>query len=557
MTTLINKFTALFKHQRATYVHAARVNDIYKKIVRGSTQTTLVNDLKLDYIIVVRRGKQAGSIANIDINGDKFRSSVHNVFVKLDQLARHKELAKRIADMPDADDSDDETEQVIETPNPIQLVASAAPETINELVDDSSTNTDRVLMPIIELEEHEMFRDADDNIFPIEVRGERTKDKILFKAKDVSAFAENGRLIEILLRDNASYQSTIDYVILEAEEIHYWCSPTSLKNTNENERVNWDCVYLTLSGLFRVASVSRIPNANLLKLFNWLLNLFYIHQFGSYEERNELARSMFNQVLNDTLSGLYCIDLGTFNDLYDSMNISRETYPPEKYGKYRVCKFGLSKNISTRLTQHKNKKSGYGRWCSDVQFKWLILVSPSQLSNAEGILSSLLKADGYTFNHSTNNHGHRELIMFHPAKEEKVRIIYRQVLDLYPFEENKLSKALEDTQSRFEDKLKVIQANAETQLANAETELVKANTETQLANAETELVKANAETELVKANAETQLANAETQLANAETELVKAKAETAAAKATAENQKLMHENEMLQMQLKLAKMNLA
>ncbi len=88
-----------------------------------------------------------------------------------------------------------------------------------------------------------------------------------------------------------------------------------LKKTNEKRfessrdarGIKHDCLYLTLAGLFRVASVSRIPNANLLKLFNWLLNLFYIYQFGSYEERNELARSMFKQVLNDKLAAANAI----------------------------------------------------------------------------------------------------------------------------------------------------------------------------------------------------------------------------------------------------------
>jgi hypothetical protein len=349
-----------------------------------------------------------------------------------------------------------------------------------------------------------MFRDANDQVFPIEVRGERSKDKILFKAKDVTVFAENNRLLRTLLDDRCHYQYEKDYQILEEDGVRNFRTLNSSENFKQNERLNWDNVYLTLAGLIRVTTSTRNTNANLLKLFDWLQNLFYVHQFGSREERNELARSLFKQVLNDQLAGLYCIDLGIFNDLYDTMNISRETYPPETYGNYRVCKFGLSENISTRLTQHKNKKSGYGQWSNEVELKWLILLSPSHLSKAEQILSNLLKANGFMFDHTDDNKIHKELIMFSPAKEPKIKQIYRQVLDLYPSKENDLSKALEDAQNNFETKVNLIQSTAD----NA----------------------------IMKAQHETQLNKVEFQL---------------------EVQSLKHQNEMLHMQLKLAKLNLA
>lgn len=294
-------------------------------------------------------------------------------------------------------------------------------------------------------------------------------------------------------------QSRKDYQILENDGLRNFRNQIL---PEEFGRVNYDLVYLTTAGLIRVAAVSRNANANLIKLFDWLQNLFYVHQFGSYKERNELAQSLFKQVLNDKLAGLYCIDLGTFNDLYDTMNISRETYPPGVYANYRVCKFGLSESISTRLTQHKNKKTGYGQWSDDVVLKWLILLSPSQLSKAEQILSNLLKADGYTFGHTDDNKSHRELIMFDPTKEHKIKQIYRQVLDLYPSKENDLSKALEDAQNNFEIKVDLIQSNAN----NA----------------------------IMKAQHEAQLNKVESRL---------------------EVQSLKHQNEMLHMQLKLAKLN--
>lgn len=460
-----------------TYVNAATINDLYKTIYRksGSTQKKLISDLKLErYVVLWRRHKdktKVGSIATRLL--DQFKSQTQDLYLEIKELETpqegpnkkiHIELLRLINDLPDlANDSESDNE-----PEKPTIVASAAP--------IIAPSANQLLMPIIVLEEHEMFRDANDQVFPIEVRGERTKDKILFKAKDIESFIDKNRLIENMFDSRGAYKCGSDYIILQENMIPELTGSRSSEELSiDDKRINHNLVYLTLPGLIRVASVSRNANANLLKLFDWLVHLFYVHQFGSYEERNELAQSLFKQVLNDKLAGLYCIDLGTFNDLYDSMNISRVTYPPEIYGNYRVCKFGLSENISTRLTQHKNKKTGYGQWSSDVQFKWLILLSPSQLPKAEKILSNLLKADGYTFDHSDTSKNHTELIMFDPLKEHKVKQIYRQVLDLYPSKENELSKALEDAQSSFETKINLIQATADNAIMKAhhETQLIK------------------------------------------------------------------------------------
>ena len=129
MTTLIAKFNALFTHERTAYVNAARVNDIYKRIERGANQVSMINALKLDYIIVARRGKDAGAIINVDINSDQFKPSVHNVFVKLDQLSRCKRLAKLIKALPNInmETVPTDTQSAEENTSEPQPVAAPAP----------------------------------------------------------------------------------------------------------------------------------------------------------------------------------------------------------------------------------------------------------------------------------------------------------------------------------------------------------------------------------------------------------------------------------------------
>jgi len=445
MTNLIKKFTALFKHDRDVYVNAARINDIYKKLERGANQINLVNNLKLDYIIVVRRGKDTGTIANIDINSDQFKPSMHNVFVKLDQLNRHKELMKRLKELPDINNE--------ESDHSDQDEPSADPtiELVDEQVSTFELSANCIPMRKIKLADHERFKDVNDQVVEIEVRGKRTKDQIYFKAKDVGAYFEMDILVKRLLQENTNYTHLIDYIVLEKQNGQI----VSISDRTENpKKIKHSYVYLTIAGFIRVVCLSRSANANVSMVFDWILNLVYTHQFGSDDERSELAQSLFKTVLNDKIAGLYYIDLGTCDDLYDSMNIDTDTYPPHIYGSYRIGKFGLSDNISTRVTQHKNKKNGYGQWCNEVLLKWLIILSPSQLAKAELILSSLLRAEGFTFEYTDDSgKDHHELIMFDPVKEHKVKKIYKRVMDLYPSKENELYKIMDDATYRYESEI--------------------------------------------------------------------------------------------------------
>ena len=521
--TIQDKFDTISSEDGLLYVKAKPIANMYSSMPKksGTTQKKLVKELQVhSFMITWDRHKdksKKGTIATKLMS--QFKSQVHTMYISVHDLDtpkdgpnkdNHIQLLQLIDALPDINQNNITVRDQENTEQP-QVTPAAAPivESIDEAIQvtpaaapimgvskipgvlsghpKSNTNDNCILMPIIELKEHEMFRDAEGNIFPIEVRGERSKDKILFKAKDVSVFADNERLIQILTRDDSRYQYGTDYHVLKANDDELYMKQILPKNSiplvagsnspidesipllvglnspidesiallvqsnssvNEH-KINWDYVYLTLAGLIRVVYVSRNANANLVKLFDWFAHLFYVHQFGSHEERNELAQSLFKQVLNDKLAGLYNIDLGTFNDLYDSMNISRETYPPEKYGSYHLYKFGLSKDISARLTQHQNKTSGYGRWSKHVLLKWVILIPDSKLSAAETMLSEKLNSAKLSFEYTDcDGKNHTELFAIDPTKHEaKVKGIYKQIISHYPTKENHICDLINSLQT--------------------------------------------------------------------------------------------------------------
>ena len=249
---------------------------------------------------------KVGSIATKIL--DHFKSQVHDLYLEVNELEipkegdnkdNHIELLRLISLLPDIELDVQPTVPIVES----------KPIVINGLP------------PIIELEESETFKDADGQSFKIEMRGERSRLGALYKAKDYQRYSENDQFVNNLLKEHSSYKQDIDYKILKNPKMVQCTISSSSENSNKKERIDHDYVYLTTAGLIRAVSVSRNANANIVNLFNWLCDLFYVHKFGSYEERSELAQDLLKTILNDKLSGLYCISLGTFNELYDTMNI--------------------------------------------------------------------------------------------------------------------------------------------------------------------------------------------------------------------------------------------
>jgi hypothetical protein len=270
-----------------------------------------------------------------------------NVFIKISQLKKNKKLMKLIEILPDINNE----EYNIEDESDVESVIECESNFID--------------LPIITLEDHEKFKDVNDEIFEIEVRGERSKDKILFKAKDLAEFFGMKNLVRALIDNRNNYQNNIDYIILGNQ----LCPNHTQLESSKIDRNN---VFITLIGFIRVIFVSKSGNENIQLMFNWILDLVYTHKFGSTEEREELSKDLLKCILNEKLSGLYYINLGTFNELYDNMNISKEEYPPDVYGNFNIGKYGLSEDVNNRYKQHSNKKDGYGKFSSNIDFKWMI-----------------------------------------------------------------------------------------------------------------------------------------------------------------------------------------
>ena len=499
------------------YVNAARVNEHYTRIIRGKTQIDLIQDFKLDYTITRSKGNKklninAGDLIELE-NLDDFNSRTMKISVPLNQLTDierlkklkasadtikyFKKLIKRIADAADINDEepDDVFEQEIiidqethkeEDKKGIEDPWKPSASQVLTAIEASNMFVDRSKLDIIYLEDHEKIRDADDNVFEIEMLGDKgNKKRTYMKGTDVERFYERPSLIKNALDKNSTYKYGKDYVVMSNDS-----SPDSGDSHSKetNNKIDHNAVHFLTNGFIRAAYVSKSANANMEKILDWIDTLYYTHQFGTSEQRYELSLDLTKTILNDKLSGLYCIEIGIFENLYEPMQIDLEKYPLEVYAKHKIYKYGLSIDINKRLAQHKNTKDKYGRWSDNISLKWMILMPESQLYAGEKMLSMYFKASNFTFEYVDElDKSHNELIIVNSKDDSKVKTIYKQTLAFYPSKENELCKYINELETKYEHDLLKITHAYEMQLNESRAEAIVANHETIVAKKDVEL----------------------------------------------------------------------
>ena len=453
----IKKFSSIFQTKESVYVNAATILSEYKRTKGNShikTIADMIESLQISkYIIVGRRGKNTGNIINNITIANGYNSATMSVFIDINLIKSNNALVERIRDLPDVRTDTD----------PID---SDSTDTTEDELDFGIFN-----QPILQLEEHELFRDAEGEIFDIKVRGTYGINTMYFKAKDIEGYFEIDQLVKRMLRTDqeSQYKLGSDYVHRQI--------PNRVSTVQSG--VNHYYVYLTVNGLLQVIFTTKSGNKNKDMMRDWVVNLAYKHKFGTKIERIELAKELtqnfYKHMLNKNISGLYYIEIGCLNDLYDSMQISRETYPPNIFGKYRLVKYGRANNLPSRSKDHQNEKNGYGRWSNNIEHKWSIMVSESQLSGAEKTLKTMLKAENFQFEY-TDPFGadHIELILVKPSDEPKVKKIYSDLLKLYPSKENELAQENLQLIERYDGQIAKLTLEYEKKLHIAETKSLEA-----------------------------------------------------------------------------------
>lgn len=276
----------------------------------------------------------------------------------------------------------------------------------NDTQEDEPTSVETA-PDVLELEDEEKFRDCDGNIIDIEVRGEKTKNKIYFNVSDVMKSFDMPNLDCTLRADRTGYNINIHY-------------KSFIRVTQDNvlSKSIKKCLYLTYKGLIRVLFASNANNAE--KFQDWAEDRLFTIQMGTQENKEILGtdilginiknyRAVFNKHSSD-FPCVYLLSLGKVGDLRDTFGLSCDIDDNTI-----VYKYGFTHDFKERLAKH---QTDYGKMNNvKLDVVYFNIVDSKYTSEAETEIRDFFKA----FNKPLEVTGRRELVSLNKMELDETR----------------------------------------------------------------------------------------------------------------------------------------
>lgn len=141
--------------------------------------------------------------------------------------------------------------------------------------------------PILELLEHEKFRDENNEIIDIEIRGERHIDKVYFRARDIEKMLElkDCFIIDTLRNKDSTFEIKKHYEFFIPQDPNIF---GVLKDKTQNQKTT----FLTYHGLVKLLFTRRHPIAEHFQ--KWAINILFIHQLGIDEQKEQLGADLLD-----------------------------------------------------------------------------------------------------------------------------------------------------------------------------------------------------------------------------------------------------------------------
>ncbi len=509
LSYLTKRFTSKAFNDR-NYIEYGVLFKLYKEQPGKSRATIkdMINDLNVPYVILYNNGNLTK-----DLTIDSFRHRSHKLLLDMQTLVNNEQIMLIITKNYQKDYESSLDESISDDTPDIQPVVAPAPTT-----DPMPAESNQY--QLIELKDHEKFRDSEGNVFEIEVRGVRTEDGLLFWVKQIGQYLGMDSLKRVLQNVNNTYQKDIHWVKLYKYSSGIYNSMLSdnLSSANQNTII-WKRYYLNWTGLLKVIFSSRSANENITKLRKWVIRLVYTHQMGSDVERMDLIETLkpFQMCLNK-LSGIYLIRIGKVKDLRENMQISSEKYPFNEFDKANVFKFGRSDDVMKRFQEHRSR-IGYGKYASNIDMEWFVLIPQKLLASAECELNKFFESNLFKFEFNDGYKDHTELVIAKTGIERaEIKKKYFDLVQRFPSDSNVLIEQMiqmktnddnqialfrsesENTIQRIENEKKIMSIQFEKDLAECKsaTELAKSQSATELVKSATELLSANHKIEILQ-----------------------------------------------------------
>lgn len=239
---------------------------------------------------------------------------------------------------------------------------------------------------VLQLKDHELFRDDEGEPYPVEVRGTRNYKSCYFKAKDVATCFNMSKLLDTISDKRGAYKEGKDYVRFL----------TPFAGINGKLRKEPE-LYLTYTGLIRVMMVSRVGCAE--HFIEWAMETLFAAHLGTTKQKAKLVSGItgidyptvraFCSTLNTTISAIYLFKLGKVKDLKDILNIP-DTFDPNA----TVYKYGKTNDIQRRFKEHLDQNYSQDKGF-DTKLELIWFVDRSRYTEAENDIKEYMISNGY------------------------------------------------------------------------------------------------------------------------------------------------------------------
>lgn len=282
-------------------------------------------------------------------------------------------------------------------------------------------------LPILRLTEEEKFKDSNNNLYDIEVRGYRKYDKVYIKVKDIGKCFKLERLRKTVTGDKNRYEKNIDYVYMKTE--------------------NNIVLFFTYRGLLRSIYSSHSKETG--KFVEWSTKILFTAQLGTEKQKNKLVSSIKGisyDIIHELFSKnarsmpcTYLVSLNTVKELRKVMNIN-DKYSDDDL----VYKFGLTKSFETRTYNH---KSEYKEISDNIDLNLVLYtyIDPLYLHEAETMISE------YTSDMKLNYKNHKELVVISKSNFKNVKMLFEQIGNKYSGHTSEFNKQIGDLKNIIND----------------------------------------------------------------------------------------------------------
>jgi hypothetical protein len=306
------------------------------------------------------------------------------------------------------------------------------------------------------LREEAKFCDTEGNVMEIETRGERDRNKIFFRVKDVITAFQLPRLQDILVDKQTTYEKDIHYQ-------YFFIRPDPSIIGNDTIKKE---LYLTYSGLLKVLISSRTGVAQ--KFKDWAEDKLFTIQMGNKEEKLECAadflkispktiKSVFSKYAKE-LPCIYLLKLGLVSQLRETFKID-SSVSDEKC----VYKYGFTKDFRRRIGE---QESAYGKLPGvKIELTSFQMIDPQYTCKAEADIRE--ECNAYEINLKTE--GHNELIIMNETQMTRLKKNYGRIGKEYEGHSAQLKEEI----SKLKEEIKELENEIKTKELQFELQLQK------------------------------------------------------------------------------------